>query len=49
MVWSPRSQTIVGVEVHGIDVLPPLSLLQSHGSLIGGEDGRGEAQTPVDG
>ena len=47
MIGCPGSEAVVGVEVHGVDVPPPLGLLQGHGGLVGGEDGGGEAEAPV--
>ena len=49
VVGCPGAQTVVGVEVHGVDVLPPLDLLQRHGGLVRGQDRRGEGEAPVDG
>ena len=49
MIGSPGPETVIGVEIHGVDVLPPLDLLQSHGGFVGGEDGRGETEAPVNG
>ena len=47
MIGCPGSEAVVGVEVHGVDVPPPLGLLQSHGGLVGGEDWGGKAEAPV--
>ena len=47
MIGCPGPKAVIGVEVHGVDVLPPLDLLQSHGGLVGGKDGGGETQSPV--
>ena len=49
MIWCPGPEALIGVEVHGVDVLPPLDLLQSHGGLVGGEDGGWETEPPVNG
>ena len=49
MIGCPGPKAVIGVEVHGVDVLPPLDLLQSHGGLVRGEDGGGETQAPVNG
>ena len=47
MIWCPGPEAVIGVEIHGVDVLLPLDLLQSHGGLVGGEDGGGETEAPV--
>ena len=49
MIWCPGPEAVIGVEIHGVDVLLPLDLLQSHGGLVGGEDGGGETEAPVNG
>ena len=49
MIRGPISQTVIGVEVHRIHILPPLALLESHGSFIRREYGRGEGEPPVNG
>ena len=49
VVGCPGAQTVVGVEVHGVDILPPLDLLQRHGGLVRRQDRRGEGEAPVDG
>ena len=47
VIWSPGPEAVIGVEIHGVDVLLPLSLLHSHGGFVGGENGRGETEAPV--
>ena len=47
MIGCPGPEAVIGVEVHGVNFLLPLRLLESHGGLVGGEDGGGEAQAPV--
>ena len=47
VIGCPGPEAVIGVEVHGINFLLPLCLLESHGGLVGGEDGGGETQAPV--
>ena len=47
VVGRPWSETVVGVEVHGVVLLLPDDLLHGNSRLVGGEDGSVEGQTPV--